>query len=197
MTFFRGLLAGPGSLVLVVGGFLVAVLRAFPGAGGRAGNWDERKGAGWTRSEYWTSRGTPGTFPRCDTGALSGCGLVFNTQARALGAGVVKPAFRRPKPCQRVDMQRSKPSAYRAFRAASHAAPLPRNMWTTAQNPPSAFRAAARAGSLRRLRPYQRCTCGSCPACRSNAKWDRIFAKFEVKEYRDVRVTFRSALEDL
>lgn len=44
MTFFRGLLAGPGSLVLVVGGFLVAVLRAFPGAGGRAGNWDERKG---------------------------------------------------------------------------------------------------------------------------------------------------------
>jgi hypothetical protein len=35
---------------------------------------------------------------------------------------------------------------------------------------------------LPRLAPYQRCTCGDCSECRSNAKWDRVFAKFEVRE---------------
>lgn len=47
------------------------------------------------------------------------------------------------------------------------------------------------------LRPYARCLCGSCPECRSNAKWDRIFAKFEVKEYGDRVGLFRSPLNDL
>jgi hypothetical protein len=47
------------------------------------------------------------------------------------------------------------------------------------------------------LQPYTRCPCGSCPECRSNAKWDRIFAKFEVKEHGDKRVFFRSPISDL
>jgi len=47
------------------------------------------------------------------------------------------------------------------------------------------------------LRPYTRCPCGSCPECRSNAKWDRIFAKFEVKENGNRRGLFRSPLADL
>src|ERR1019366_3382855 len=41
------------------------------------------------------------------------------------------------------------------------------------------------------------CPCGFCPECRSNAKWDRIFAKFEVKDYGDVRGISRSPLSDL
>jgi hypothetical protein len=32
------------------------------------------------------------------------------------------------------------------------------------------------------LAPYQRCQCGSCRECQDNQKWDRAFAKFEVKE---------------
>ena len=68
-------------------------------------------------------------------------------------------------------MQRSTLTAYRAFRAIPHANPLPQ------------------------LIPYQRCTCGSCRGCRDNAKWDRIFAKFEVKE-QEVRGMYRCALED-
>jgi len=32
------------------------------------------------------------------------------------------------------------------------------------------------------LAPYQRCACGSCRECQDNQKWDRAFAKFEVKE---------------
>ena len=69
-------------------------------------------------------------------------------------------------------MQRSTPTAYRAFRALANPATLPR------------------------LAPYQRCACGSCRECRDNAKWDRIFAKFEVKEPA-VYVRRRCALEDL
>jgi hypothetical protein len=69
-------------------------------------------------------------------------------------------------------MQRSTPTAYRAFCALADPAPLPR------------------------LAPYQRCTCGLCRECRENARWDQIFAKFEVKE-PDVRVRHRCALEDL
>jgi len=32
------------------------------------------------------------------------------------------------------------------------------------------------------LAPYKRCKCGSCRECQDNQKWDRVFAKFEVKE---------------
>ena len=32
------------------------------------------------------------------------------------------------------------------------------------------------------LPQYQRCRCGTCKECVDNAKWDRIFAKFEVAE---------------
>ena len=49
---------------------------------------------------------------------------------------------------------------------------------------------------LPQLVPYQRCTCGSCRECHDNAKWDRIFAKFEAKE-PDVRGVYRCALRDL
>ena len=59
---------------------------------------------------------------------------------------------------------------------------------------PSAVPATA---PLPPLQPYTRCPCGSCTECRSNAKWDRIFAKFEVKEYGDVRGMCRSPLSDL
>jgi hypothetical protein len=47
------------------------------------------------------------------------------------------------------------------------------------------------------LRPYVRCTCGLCRECHDNEKWDRVFAKFEVKEAPDVRGFFRSPLNDL
>lgn len=70
-----------------------------------------------------------------------------------------------------VSMRRPKLSVYRAFRAATYAAPLPP------------------------LEPYRRCTCGGCRECRENAKWDRIFAKFETKE-REVRGIFQCALVD-
>jgi hypothetical protein len=33
--------------------------------------------------------------------------------------------------------------------------------------------------------------------CRDNAKWDRIFAKFEVNDYGDKRGLFGSPLSDL
>jgi hypothetical protein len=32
------------------------------------------------------------------------------------------------------------------------------------------------------LTPYRRCQCGTCNECKDNEKWDRAFAKFEVKE---------------
>jgi len=46
------------------------------------------------------------------------------------------------------------------------------------------------------LAPYQRCKCGACRECRENAKWDRVFAKFEVKEEDQwpTRGLFRSTL---
>jgi hypothetical protein len=59
---------------------------------------------------------------------------------------------------------------------------------------PSAFTVTA---PLPPLQPDTRCPCGFCPECRSNAKWDRIFAKFEVKDYGDVRGISRSPLSDL
>ena len=57
--------------------------------------------------------------------------------------------------------------------------------------------AAGMKAPLPRLRPYVRCSCGSCRECRDNAKWDRVFAKFEVKNYGDERGIFRSPLSDL
>ena len=47
------------------------------------------------------------------------------------------------------------------------------------------------------LEPYQRCRCGTCRTCLDNAKWDRIFAKFEVKDDGEVRGLFQSPLNDL
>ena len=57
--------------------------------------------------------------------------------------------------------------------------------------------AVATATPLPPLQPYRRCPCGVCAECRSNAKWDRIFAKFEVKNDRDERGWFGSTLNDL
>jgi len=47
------------------------------------------------------------------------------------------------------------------------------------------------------LAPYRRCRCGVCSMCKDNAKWDRIFAKFEVSQYTDVKGVFQSPLRDL
>lgn len=47
------------------------------------------------------------------------------------------------------------------------------------------------------LVPYARCRCGLCRECRDNEKWDRVFAKFEVKADPEVRGLFRSPLSDL
>lgn len=69
-------------------------------------------------------------------------------------------------------MHRSPSNAYRVERPVNHTSALPA------------------------LTPYQRCKCGGCNACRDNAKWDRIFAKFETKD-RDVRGVFQSTLNNL
>jgi len=47
------------------------------------------------------------------------------------------------------------------------------------------------------LAPYPRCRCGQCLSCRDNEKWDRIFAKFALKDYREVKGLFQSALRDM
>jgi hypothetical protein len=59
-----------------------------------------------------------------------------------------------------------------------------------------AFRDSDLAYPVPRLIPYQRCTCGDCPECHDNAKWDRVFAKFEVKE-PEVHGMFQCPLNDL
>jgi len=46
------------------------------------------------------------------------------------------------------------------------------------------------------LAPYRRCRCGVCAMCKDNAKWDRIFAKFEVSQYTDIKGVFQSPLKD-
>lgn len=66
----------------------------------------------------------------------------------------------------------ARPTTYRAFRFAPATHPLPP------------------------LMPYQRCKCGHCRSCSENAKWDRVFAKFEKKD-RDERGLFQCALNDL
>ena len=45
------------------------------------------------------------------------------------------------------------------------------------------------------LQPYIRCACGACRECKDNEKWDRVFAKFEVKDTEMGR-GFRSPLSD-
>jgi hypothetical protein len=49
------------------------------------------------------------------------------------------------------------------------------------------------------LQPFQRCTCGTCQECRTNEKWDRAFAKFEVKQEDrwPTKGLFRSTLCEL
>jgi len=47
------------------------------------------------------------------------------------------------------------------------------------------------------LAPYPRCRCGACAMCKDNEKWDRIYAKFVVPEYTDVRGMFQSPLKGL
>ncbi len=69
-------------------------------------------------------------------------------------------------------MFRTTSKAYRAFRDVSTNHPLPP------------------------LMPYVRCKCGSCRECRENEKWDRIFAKYEIKE-REERGMYQCALNDL
>jgi hypothetical protein len=96
-------------------------------------------------------------------------------------------------------MRRSKPSAYRLFLAAARGGPLPPEVAETArtrvQNQPPACR-AYELTALPPLEPYKRCTCGSCRACLDNAKWDRIFVKFEAKE-KEVHGLYGCALVDL
>lgn len=48
-----------------------------------------------------------------------------------------------------------------------------------------------------RLEPYRRCTCGECRECHENERWDRIFARFEVKKYWEDRGMFQSPLGEL
>jgi hypothetical protein len=55
---------------------------------------------------------------------------------------------------------------------------------------------STRISPLRPLKPYTRCACGICPECKSNAHWDRVFAKFEVNE-QGSRGVSRSPLADL
>ncbi len=67
-----------------------------------------------------------------------------------------------------------------------------RRLW-----PPEIYNRLVINAPLPPLQPYQRCLCGTCAECLDNAKWDRIFAKFEAKEYGEVRGIFRSPLNDL
>ena len=47
------------------------------------------------------------------------------------------------------------------------------------------------------LQPYQRCRCGVCRDCQENERWDRVFARFEVKKYWEDRGLFQSTLRGL
>ena len=57
------------------------------------------------------------------------------------------------------------------------------------------LRRRIRAGGA--LAPYQRCQCGMCRECLDNARWDRVFARFEVKVYWDEKGIFQSTLRDI
>ena len=97
-------------------------------------------------------------------------------------------------------MKRSRPTAYIAFHALDQS-----HMSGVRQRPKAEKRDRAHRlripdstpfALLPPLKPYRRCTCGSCIECCSNEKWDRIFAKLEEKE-REVRGMFQCALNDL
>lgn len=47
------------------------------------------------------------------------------------------------------------------------------------------------------LRPFPRCRCGQCRECIENDRWDRIFARFEVKQYWEDRGLLQSTLRGL
>ena len=63
-------------------------------------------------------------------------------------------------------------------------------------NSDRAQRATPKTYALPPLAPYVRCKCGRCRACIDNAKWDRVFAKFETKE-PDQRGVYQSAINDM
>ena len=50
---------------------------------------------------------------------------------------------------------------------------------------------------LPRLQPFLRCSCGQCRDCRENDRWDRVFARFEVKEYWEHHGLLQSPLRGL
>jgi hypothetical protein len=82
------------------------------------------------------------------------------------------------------EMKRATPTAYSIFRTLDDATPN------------KAPLRAPRRVTLPPPAPYLPCACGSCPKCRDNAKWDRIFAKFELKE-ADVRGVYGCPLRGL
>lgn len=47
-----------------------------------------------------------------------------------------------------------------------------------------------------RLQPFPRCRCGKCRECIENERWDRIFARFEVKKYWEDRGLLQSTLRE-
>ena len=63
-----------------------------------------------------------------------------------------------------------------------------------AQPRPAAIPVRTIRSTRGKLAPYPRCRCGLCRECADNEKWDRIFAKFEVKTYWDERGVFQSTL---
>jgi hypothetical protein len=148
---------------------------------------------------YWISRRTPRSFPDSSFRAISYCGRVLNAEIRVLTNRRV--SFRRTGrrlQGQRINMRASKSGAYRAFRAFNCAAPIPLEKAEKVHTEVQARPPLCRAPELNALPPlafYQRCTCGTCRECRDYLKWDRIFAKFEVKE-REVRGMYGCALEN-
>jgi hypothetical protein len=100
----------------------------------------------------------------------------------------------------REDMKRSKPTAYIAFHALdqSHMSGVRQRPKAEKRDKPARLHIPGSTPSalLPPLKPYRRCTCGSCSECTTNEKWDRVFAKFEEKE-REVRGVFKCALNDL
>jgi hypothetical protein len=113
---------------------------------------------------------------------------------------------------KRVNMDRPKPTAYRAFRALDqrdvsrvrgHRMVEERGRADRQRIPDSTKHAllspqripdSANHALLPPLEPYRRCTCGACRKCSDNARWDRIFAKFETTGPPEVRGLFRCTL---
>ncbi len=91
-----------------------------------------------------------------------------------------------------IRAQRLSFRAYQIFKAAAKETPVSPSRRVAAQKPAAAICGAP----LPPLEPYKRCTCGACGECHENAKWDRIFAKFEVKK-AEIRGIYQCALNDL